>query len=141
MICQPIFQNNPCHKNSIKHDRDKNIEIMSTVLTFCSLKARTMDRVQRMRDAKQLKMTNPSKTRIYWLFFWRTVKSQGKERVSLHISLSTYCYKMVRHIAFKLLSHEERRYETTHFWVCLKYNWPENYMGIKSPKHAWVFQN
>lgn len=42
-----------------------NIEIMSTVLTFCSLKARTIDRVQRMRDAKQLKMTNPSKTRIY----------------------------------------------------------------------------
>lgn len=42
-----------------------SMEIMSTELTFCSFMARTIDRVQRMREAKQLKMTNPSKARIY----------------------------------------------------------------------------
>lgn len=76
---------------------------MSTVLTFCSLKARTMDRVQRMREAKQLKMTNPSKTRIYWVFFWRTVKSQRKE-VELVFSL-LFEHKLLQNVTYFAFKH------------------------------------
>lgn len=76
---------------------------MSTTLTCRSLKARTTDREQRMRDAKQFKMTNPSKTRIYKLFFWRTVKSQGNKidfvlpHLFKHILLQNITYFAFKH--------------------------------------------
>lgn len=76
---------------------------MSTTLTCRSLKARTTDREQRMRDAKQFKMTNPSKTRMYKLFFWSTVKSQGNKidfvlsHLFEHILLQNITYFAFKH--------------------------------------------